>query len=134
MSSQLIKNEVHVWRTVPLKLLPLNERYFTTKWAQDTYCYRFLFDATVTSQSYKTDSEVEDWRLQALQLMKEIKQIGIAHGRQEIVTLARGHYGMNMPHSCDSKPTNIDDVISIIENEEWYTDNEKSSSKISFTI
>ena len=66
--------------------------------------------------------------------MKKIKQIGIAHGCQEIVTLAQGHYRMTMPHSCDSKPTNIDDVISIIENEEWYTDNEKSSSKISFTI
>ena len=55
--------------------------------------------------------------------MKEIKQIGIAQGRQEIVNLAREHYGMTMPHSCNSKPTNIDDVISIIENEEWYNDN-----------
>ena len=123
MTSQLVTNDVHVWRTVPLKLLPLNERCFTTSWAQDTYCYRFLFDATITSQSYKTDSEVEDWRLQSLQLLKEIKQIGIAHGRQEIVNLARGHYGMTMPHSCNSKPTNINDVISILENEEWYNDN-----------
>ena len=123
MSSLLLANDNQGWRTVPLKLLPLNERYFTTSWAQDTYCYRYLFDTTVTSQSYKNDSEVEDWRIQALQLLKEIKQIGIAQGRQEIVNLARGHYGMTMPHSCNSKPTNIDDVISIIENEEWYNDN-----------
>ena len=49
-----------------------------------------------------------------VQLIKEIKQNGIAHWHQEIVNLAQGHYGMTMPHSCDSKPTNIDDVISII--------------------
>ena len=116
-------NENQVWRTVPLKLLPLNERHFTTNWAKGTYCYRFLFDISITSQSYKDDAEVEDWRIQALQMMKEIKQIGIAYGRQEIVNLARGHYGMTMPHSCNSKPTNIDDIMSIVENDEWYYDN-----------
>ena len=123
-----------VWRTVPLKLLPLNERYFTTKWAEETYCYRFLFNITITSQSYKDDSEVEDWRLQALQMMKEIKQIGIAYGRQEIVNLARGHYGMTMSHSCNSKPTNIDDVISIVENEEWYNENKMYKQNIIYHL
>ena len=123
MTSKEYSNDNQVWRSVPLKLLPLNERYFTTEWAQKTYSYRFLFDISVTSQSYKCDSEVEDWRLQALQMMKEIKQIGIACGRQEIVNIARDHYGMTMAHACNSKPTNIDDVISIIGSDDWYNNN-----------
>ena len=127
-------NENQDWRTVPLKLLPLNERHFTTNWAKGTYCYRFLFDLAITSQSYKNDSELEDWRMQALQMMKEIKQIGIAYGRQEIVNLARGHYGMTMPHSCGSKPTNIDDVMSIVENEEWYYDNKVYKQNIIYHL
>lgn len=129
-----LTNETQVWRTVPLKLLPLNERHYTTNWAKENYCYRFLFDISITSQSYSDDSEVEEWRLQALQMMKEIKQIGIAYGRQEIVNLARGHYGMTMSHSCNSKPTNIDDVMSIIENEDWYNDNKMYKQNIIYHL
>lgn len=113
-------NSDQVWRMVPLKLFPVNEMKYTKEWAKKNYCYRYLFDESTTSESYSNEIELEDWRLQALQIMKEIKNIGIAFGRHEIVKLARGHYGMTMPHACDCKPTNIDDVMSIIENEEWY--------------
>jgi len=113
-------NSDQVWRTVPLKLLPVNEMKYTKEWAEKTYSYRYLFDESTTKETYNNDNELEDWRLQALQIMKEIKNIGIAYGRNEIVNLSRGHYGMTMPHACDCKPTNIDDVMSIIENEEWY--------------
>ena len=127
-------NDDQLWRTVPLKLFPLNEMSYTTQWARGTYCYRYLFDDETTSESYKTDSDVEDWRLQALQILKEIKNIGIAHGRNEIVKLARGHYGMTMPNACDCKPTNIDDVMSIIENNEWYNNDKTFKQNIIYHL
>ena len=52
----------HVWRTIPLKFLPVNDLNYTTAWAEDTYCYRYLFDDQTTSESYKLDSEVEEWQ------------------------------------------------------------------------
>ena len=116
-------NEEQVWRTIPLKLLPVSEQQYTTKWAESTYSYRCLFDTSVTSHYSKNDTEVEEWRLKALQLMKEIKQIGLAQGRLEIVNLARNHYGMRMPNAPSCKPTTIDDVMLIIEDKNWYQDN-----------
>ena len=127
-------NECQIWRTIPLKFLPNTDIQYTTKWAQETYCYRYLFDDNTTSESYKSEEEVEDWRLQALQLMREIKHIGIAHGRNEIVKLARSHYGMVMPQSGNYKPTNIDDVMSIIGDEDWYNDNKEFKLNIIYHL
>ena len=127
-------NEQHVWRTIPLKFLPVNDLHYTTKWAQDTYCYRYLFKDKTTSESYRSDVEVEDWRLQALQIMKEIKHIGIAYGRNEIVQLARDHYCMTMPQAGNYKPTNIDDVMSIITDEDWYMTNKTLKQNIIYHL
>ena len=77
-------NECQIWRTIPLKFLPNTDIQYTTKWAQETYCYRYLFDDNTTSESYKSEEEVEDWRLQALQMMREIKYIGIAPGFDDL--------------------------------------------------
>ena len=127
-------NDCQNWRTIPLKFLPNTDLKYTTEWAEDTYCYRYLFDDNTTSESYKSKEEVEDWRLQALQLMQEIKHIGIAHGRYEIVKLARSHYGMTMPQSGNYKPTNIDDVMSIIGDEDWYNDNKEYKLNIVYHL
>ena len=127
-------NECQNWRTIPLKFLPNTDIQYTTKWAQETYCYRYLFDDNTTSESYKSEEEVEDWRLQALQMMREIKHIGIAHGRNEIVKLARSHYGMMIPNSGNYKPTNIDDVMSIIGDEDWYNDNKEFKLNIIYHL
>ena len=127
-------NDEQVWRTVPLKLLPLTEQNYTTNWAKRYYSYRHLFDKSVTAQCYSSDIEVEEWRLQALQLMKEIKHIGIAYGRKEIVNLARNHYGMTMPNAPLCKPTNVEDVMSIVEDEEWYNDNRSLKHNIIYHL
>lgn len=127
-------NEGHTWRTIPLKFLPVNDLHYTTRWAQETYCYRHLFDPTTRCESYKSDEEVEDWRLQALQIMREIKHIGIAHGRNEIVKLARDHYQMIMRQSGNYKPTNIDDVMSIITDEDWYMSNKTLKQNIVYHL
>ena len=50
--------------------------------------------------------------------MQEIKLIGIAQGQSKIVKLVQNHYGMTMPKTGNYKPTCIDDVMSIIEDEE----------------
>ena len=115
-------NEEQVWRTIPLKLLPISEQQYTTKWAESTYSFRCLFDTSVTSHYSKNEEEVEEWRLKGLQLLKEIKQIGLTQGRLEVVNLARNHYGMRMPNAPSCKPTTIDDVMSIIGDKNWYED------------
>ena len=93
-----------------------------------------MFDEATTSESYKSDSEVEDWRLQALEIMREIKHIGIAQGRSEIVKLARNHYGMTIPKQGNYKPTCIDDIISIIEDEDWYNDTKNFKQNIIYHL
>ena len=127
-------HDEHVWRSIPLKFLPVNDLHYTTEWARNTYSYRHLFDEATTSESYKSDCEVEDWRLQALEIMREIKHIGIAQGRSEIVKLARNHYGMIMPNNGNYKPTCIDDVMSIIEDEDWYNDNKEFKQNIIYHL
>ena len=124
----------HVWRTIPLKYLPINDLQYTTEWARNSYSHRHLFDEATTSESYKSDSEVEDWRLQALEIMREIKHIGIAQGRSEIVKLARNHYGMTMPKTGNYKPTCIDDVMSIIEDDDWYNDSKDFKQNIIYHL
>ena len=113
----------HVIRVVPLKLLPLNERHYTSTWAKDNYRYRHLFNRSVTCESYNTEDDLQEWIFEAMKLTKEIKNIGIAFGRSEIVNIAREHYGMTMPNTSNCKPSNIDDVMTIIEDETWYNEN-----------
>ena len=127
-------DQEHVWRLIPLKFLPINDHQYTTTWAEDTYCYRYLFDDQTTSESYKSDLEVEEWRLQALQIMREIKHIGIAQGRNEIVKLARDHYCMTMPYAGNYKPTNIDDIMSIVTDEDWYESNKTLKQNIIYHL
>ena len=132
MHGQISKEQII--RIVPLKLLPLNERHYTPLWAQQTYCYRYLFNKNVTSQSYRSDAELQEWQFEAIQLMKEIKQIGIDYGQGEIVQLAYEHYGMTMPNTTNCRPTNIDDIMTIIEDESWYKNNKVYKQNIIYHL
>ena len=66
--------------------------------------------------------------------MREIKHIGITHGRNEIIKLARFHYGMIIPKSGNYKPTNIDDVMSIIGDKDWYNNNKEFKLNIIYHL
>ena len=44
-----------IWRTVPLKLLLVNELHYTTDGPKNTYSYCVLFDPSINAQNYKTD-------------------------------------------------------------------------------
>ena len=127
-------HDEHVWRTIPLKFLRVNDLHYTTEWAWTSYSYWHLFDKATTSKSYKSDSEVEDWQLQALEIMREIKHIGIAQSRSEIVKLAHNHYRMTMPKQGNYKPTCIDDVMSIIKDEDWYNDTKDFKQNIIYHL
>ena len=66
--------------------------------------------------------------------MREIKHIRIAQGRSEIVKLARNHYEMTTPIQGNYKPTCIDDVMSIIEDEDWYNDTKDFKKNIIYHL
>ena len=45
--------------------------------------------------AYNENSDVEDWRLLGIKLMKSIKQQGVNSGHNEIVHMAQFHYAKN---------------------------------------
>lgn len=111
-----------VVRRVSLNLLPVNEKKFTEAWAKSTYKYCHLFDPNVQAIAYNGNSDVEDWRLLGIKLMKSIKQQGVNSGHNEIVRMAQLKYNLTMPGTKGDQPTNVDDVITIISDPKWYNE------------
>jgi hypothetical protein len=59
-----------------------------------------------------------------------LKKVGYDAGMHELVKRAGTEYGMKLPTNITQSPCNIDDVMTIIENPDWYKANTDSKRRI----
>lgn len=116
-------------RSIDSDLLPMTEKQLTINWAKQTYTNFHLFDKQVTSTSYSTNEDLQRWILTAKKLMRDIKMKGSHAGRNEVVRIASTEYNLFLPHktgefiSEPQKPLNIQEVVAIVSNPDWYFSN-----------
>ena len=120
------------FRKVPHDLLNINEIKYNDEWAKQTFKYFHLFDTTVDSAAYSEGCEdLDKWKTKGLSMMKELKHRGIKAGRNEVVRIARIQYNLFLPNLPNIKPTNMDDIMTIISDPIWYeTDKEIKQNMI----
>ena len=116
-------------RSIDSDLLPMTEKQLTINWAKQTYTNFHLFDKQVTLTSYSSNEDLQRWILTAKQLMKDIKIKGSHAGRNEVVRIACTEYNLFLPQktakfiSEPQKPLNIQIVVAIVSNPDWYFGN-----------
>ena len=61
----------NIQRSIDSDLLPMTEKQLTLEWAKLTYTNFHLFDKHVTSTSYSSNEDLQQWILKAKSLMKD---------------------------------------------------------------
>ena len=126
----------HIQRFVNSNLLPMTEKQLTLQWAKDTYSSFHLFDNHVVSSCYSSDDELHQWITTAKYLLKDIKIQGSQAGQKEVLRIAREVYNLYLPHktatfvSSPQKPLNIQEVVAIISDPDWYFEDTTSKQNI----
>lgn len=124
-----VEMHIHINRTVPTDLLPLNEKDVNKNWAEKTYYKSHLFSNTdIPGTQSDHESNLVLWMNTAKGLIKDIKWSGVEAGKRRIIHLAVHKYNLTFPTdnsttSCEPLyPVNLNDVIEIISNPTWYND------------
>ena len=91
-----------------------------------------MFDTTLDLVVYNKGIDgLDKWKTKGLSMMKELKHRGIKAGRNEVVRIARIQYNLFLPNLPNIKPTNMDDIMTIISDPIWYeTDKEIKQNMI----
>ena len=111
---------------VPKKLLHINETAYTDNWSIETYSYFHLFDRTINLVAPRQGSlgtnDLANWKNKAVSLAYNIKNKGLIEGRKEMVRIANEEYGLTVPGrvSLDNKCKDIDDILCVLGDREWY--------------
>ena len=116
-------------RFIKQDLLPVNEKDITEQWAKETYNHCHLFSKEVTGTVWDSYEDLKHWMHTATNLMKDIKFHGIDAGKKRIVHLANHKYNLTLPSKGKGlleksmSPVNLNDVVEIISDPEWYNEN-----------
>ena len=113
---------------VPPNLIPTESRNINYKWAEKTFRYAYLFGRNFTTSNWGDDTNVQAWIDKALHLQTELRELGVAKAHEKIISIFR-EYKVYMPGSTQL-PTNIDDVLVIINDKEWYTTQQDSKQAL----
>lgn len=108
---------------VPLNLLHVNETLYTDTWSKNTYKYHHFFDNLLNeSRPQEGESNLKKWKDKAILMTHEIKQKGMITGKCELCRVATEEYGLTIPGRLDTNShcTDIDDVLCIVTNNNWY--------------
>ena len=114
---------------VPPNLIPTDSRSINHEWAEKTYQYSYLFGRNSTlSNRDEDDQKIQAWIDYGLHLQNELRELGVRKAHEKIITMFRD-YLVYMPGSTQL-PTNIDDVLVIINDKEWYTTQQDTKQKL----
>ena len=125
-----------IQRCVKSNLFPMTEKQLTLEWAKDTYSSFHLFDNRVVSSSYSSEDELHQWISKGKSILKDIKTQGSQAGRKEVLRIACEVYNMYLPQKSSSflsapqKPLNIQEVVAIISDPDWYFEDTSSKQNI----
>ena len=106
-------------RSVPFNLLPTDSRSLDNDWAEKTFRYAYLFGRQFGTSAWENNNNLQAWIDKALQLQQELRELGVQKAHAKVVMVFR-EYNITLPDS-NQLPTNIDDILVIINNQEWYT-------------
>ena len=116
-------------RFIKQDLFPINEKEITEEWAKETYNHCHLFCKEVTGTVWDSYEDLKHWMSTAIKLMKDIKFQGVKAGKDRIVHLAIHKYNLTIPSKGKGlleksmSPVNLEDVVEIISDPEWYNEN-----------
>lgn len=106
---------------IPYNLFCLLAKDYHVIWGRETYKFYHIFNEDITSTAYKNDTEVLSWVQFALKLRQDLKELGLKEAKKEFVRAAVEDCLMKLPDG--QVPTNVDDVLSIIGDKNWYGEN-----------
>ena len=110
--------------TIPKDLFPVTDNDFSDSWARRTYAYAHLF-AEVSDSLTPKEEDIHIWRNRALQVRLELSEIGKEAGNEMVLEVANVQYNMKIKET-DISPNCIQDVLSIIGDQDWYNDNKRA--------
>ena len=74
----------------------------------------------------------QTWIEKALQLQTELRELGVKKAHEKIISIFR-EYNIYMPDSTQ-RPTNIDDILVIINDKNWYTTQQDTKQTLIYMI
>ena len=101
---------------IPRDLLPKTTNKITDNWSRDTYKYFHCFDATVDSRIIRNEDDLRHWQTYAIKLMTELKNLGLAEARNEIVRVAKETF--KLTNKNGSQLQTFEDVATLFEDAE----------------
>ena len=113
---------------VPPNLIPTDSKSLNYEWAEKTFRYAYLFGRNFGTSTWGNNQNIQAWIDKALQLQTELRELGVAKAHEKIISIFR-EYNICMPGSTQS-PTNIDDIIVIINDKDWYTTQQDSKQAL----
>ena len=106
-------------RLVPFNLIPTDAKSLNNDWAEKTFRFAYLFGRQFGSSAWDNENNLQAWIDKALQLQLELRELGVQKAHEKVVMVFR-EYNIKLPNS-NQLPTNMDDVVAIINDKEWYT-------------
>ena len=123
MSTRGDTNKRKMSNFIPKDLFPIVDNEYNLEWAKKTYAYSHLFSECRNTLDPE-DEDVINWRNKALQVRLELSNIGKVTGRQRMLEVAKVQFNMKIK-GTDISPKCIDDILKIICDKEWYTNNKR---------
>ena len=117
---------------IPRDLLPKTTNKITDNWSRDTYKYFHCFDATVDSRIIRNEDDLRHWQTYAIKLMTELKNLGIAEARNEIVRVAKETF--KLTNKNGSQLQTFEDVATLFEDAEWYFEDEDYNRRMLYVF
>ena len=110
------------YNVIPKNLLPKNRNLTDNRqWLQNTYQYFRCFDKSVTSKTYRNEEDLQKWGNCAVRLIEELKEIGYAEAKNEIVRIANERFELK---TIEKKPIcKWTDVVTLFTDSLWFFSN-----------
>ena len=127
-SLQELEPEPEELRSVPLNLLPTDTRSLNQEWAEQTFRYAYIFGRQFGSSDWGDQSKIQAWINTGMKLQQELREIGVRKAHDKIVSVFR-EYNVCLP-GTHQRPTNFDDVIIIINDKNWYAEQQEFKQQL----
>ena len=115
-------------QSVPYNLLPNDSKSLNNEWAEKTFRYAYLFGKQFGSGTWSNPSNLQAWIDTAMKLQQDLRELGVQKAHEKVVLVFR-EYNIKMPNS-NQLPTNMDDIIAIINDKVWYTTDQEHKQQL----
>ena len=115
-------------RSVPYNLLPTDSRSLNQEWAEQTFRYAYIFGRQFGSSDWGDKTKIQAWIDTGMALQQELRDLGVQKAQEKIISIFH-QYNVYLP-GTNQRPTNIDDVIVIINDKQWYAEQQDSKQQL----